>query len=218
MEGKKESRHRAQKVFITEILEGTLKTEEKEAILFLKTPTKEIYRLNIIAVVVGKEKRGSAINLFIDDSTGKITIRFFEDNTVATAAAVGDVLLVIGKTRSYQEEKYISPEIVKKIDHLWLKVRSLELAAITNHNQEHEEEKQIKEEKEDKSNQDTQSESDLLPFEKIIKLIKKMDTGEGVFIEEIIEKSSLRDAEKILEKMLEKGDLFQNQPGRVKVL
>ena len=48
-------------------------------------------------------------------------------------------------------------------------------------------------------------------------LIKELDPGEGVPIEVIIEKSDLEDAEKLLKKMLEKGDIFQNQPGKVKI-
>lgn len=215
MEKKKDYRRAAQKVFIKEITEGTLVAEEKELIPIIKTLTKEIYRMNIIAVVVGKEKRGSAINLLIDDSTGKIPVRFFENNSIANEAAVGDVLLIIGKTRSYQEEKYISPEIVKKVDSLWLKVRSLELAETIYYKIEQEEKKEIKQEE---KSEDILSEYSYLPFEKITKLIKEMDSGEGVFIEEIIEKSSLKDIEKILEKMMEKGDIFQNLPGKVKVL
>lgn len=216
MEKKNNFRRAAQKVFINEIIEGILIVEEKELISVLKTSTKKIYRLNVIAVVVGKEKRGSATNLLIDDSTSKITIRFFEDNDVANATVIGDVLLIIGKTRSYQEEKYISPEIVKKVDPLWLKVRSLELASLAHLKKENEEKNDKK--NEEKNDENKQYEYNLLHFEKIARLIKEMDAGEGVFIEEIIEKSSLRNIEKILEKMMEKGDIFQNQPGRVKAL
>ena len=49
-------------------------------------------------------------------------------------------------------------------------------------------------------------------------LIKNLDTGEGAGIEELIEKSPLEQTEELLERMMKNGDVFQNMPGRVKVL
>jgi len=37
-------------------------------------------------------------------------------------------------------------------------------------------------------------------------------------IEEVLEKSLLTNSEKMLQKMLECGEIFENQPGKVKVL
>ena len=37
-------------------------------------------------------------------------------------------------------------------------------------------------------------------------------------MEEIISKSPLNNTEQLLEKMLESGEIFQNSPGKVKVL
>ena len=37
-------------------------------------------------------------------------------------------------------------------------------------------------------------------------------------MEDVIEKSSVEFTEKVLEQMLEKGDIFQIMPGKVKVL
>ena len=57
-----------------------------------------------------------------------------------------------------------------------------------------------------------------LPIQKIIHLITELDKGDGVFIEEIIEKSTLNETEKLIQNMLENGDIFQNYPGKIKVL
>ena len=76
-------------------------------------------------------------------------------------------------------------------------------------------------EKEDNTEEeisDNVKEDILLPIEKIKKIIEEMDTGDGVLIEEIISKSPLNDTEEVIEKMLEAGDIFQNLPGKVKVL
>ena len=37
-------------------------------------------------------------------------------------------------------------------------------------------------------------------------------------IEELISKSMLNDTEQLIEKMLENGDIYQNLPGKIKVL
>ena len=86
-----------------------------------------IYRVNIIAVIIGKEKVGMITNIQIDDGTGTITARLFEESKSFRPGEVGDVIQLIGKIRVYNEERYLSPEILKKIDATWLKVRSKEI-------------------------------------------------------------------------------------------
>ena len=46
--------------------------------------------------------------------------------------------------------------------------------------------------------------------------IKQQDRGEGVSVEEIIEKYS--DAQAVIERLQLQGDIFEVRPGRVKVL
>src|SRR3989344_559254 len=184
---------------------------------------KKVYRINLLATIVHKEFRGSMSNLLIDDGTGKITLRFFEENKSALNLEVGDVVLVVGKARRYNQEKYVFPEIVKKVNSLWLKLRSQELQIKTKMEQEKVildkpgPEKKI--ENKDENNVEEIEENDpLLPYQKISKLISELDRGEGVLIEEILEKSPLEKTEELLEKMLENGDIFQNMPGKVRVL
>ena len=57
-----------------------------------------------------------------------------------------------------------------------------------------------------------------LPSQKIMGIIKELDKGSGAFIEEIIERSPLEETEKIIEKMLESGEIFKNMPGKIKAL
>ena len=110
----------------------------------------------------------------------------------------------------------------------WLKVRMLELQGMVELDVKKEEispsivEEKIVETIEkpiiEEISEETKEQEKLLPIEKITQLIKKLDQGEGVLIEEIIEQSILDDTEQLIEKMMESGDIFQNQPGRVKVL
>ena len=52
-----------------------------------------------------------------------------DENESIKNTFIGNICCVVGKIRVYNNEKYISPEIFKKVDLLWLKVRSLELSA-----------------------------------------------------------------------------------------
>ena len=59
---------------------------------------------------------------------------------------------------------------------------------------------------------------DVNPYLKLLELIQSLDSGSGVALEIIISESTFPDTEVILQKMMETGDIFQNMPGKVKVL
>ena len=239
----------ALKIAVQELLNSQYIQENEQTPNYLLTDSNQkIYRLNVMGIILGKEKQGAITNLLFDDGTGKITLRVFEENGVVNSLNVGDAILSIGKLRIYNQEKYIAPEIMKKIDNLWLKLRALELKELIGEKDafvEEEKEKIVKEVKENQSEEKDNSktiiekeiinesskiveeiedeitdvkEDELLPVQKIINLIKELDTGEGVMIEELISKSILNDTEQLIEKMLENGDIYQNLPGKVKVL
>lgn len=219
-------RRSAVKIFIKELFIGEYVPGDEETPSHLITHFGEkIFRLNIMAAIVNKEKAGTITNFLLDDNSEKITVRLFEENKTVENMNIGDVINVIGKLRTFNNEKYISPEIIKKINSLWLKVRLMELAWTEKKFYSRDQEELIKEitpetiepgkkiEKEIIANNE-----DIFPFQKICKLVSEMDKGEGAFIEEIIEKSPFQGTEEIIEKMLEKGNLFQNLPGRVRIL
>lgn len=234
MEEKKTfSRQIAVKTTFNELLEGEYIKEEEQNPNYLLTKSGEkIYRLNALGIILGKEKQGEIQNFYLDDGTGKIILRSFEPNPKLDSLQVGDTILVLGKLRVYNQEKYISPEIIKKIDPLWLKVRSLELKELFSEKKEIKIEMEKVGSKEVISDKESSEEEELieedeivveekvemLPLEKVKHLIKEMDQGSGVLIEELISKSPLNETEQIIEKMLEKGEIFQNLPGRIKVL
>ncbi|MBI2662203.1 hypothetical protein HYX11_01980 [Candidatus Woesearchaeota archaeon] len=232
MEQKLPLRNQAIKIIISELLSGTYIQENEQNPNYLLTRNNQkIYRLNVIAIIVQKEVVGTITNLLIDDGSGRIITRSFEENKTIHTLNIGDVIIIIGKLRAFNQEKYISPEIIKRIYPLWLKLRSLELKEKFSNAEYPQKENTAKETnmsleitaQENKNNkeiimEETIQEEPLLPFQKIIKLIKELDCGDGVLIEEIIEKSPLNKTENILEKMLQNGDIFQNNPGKVKVL
>lgn len=208
-------------LLLSEYLEG----EDQKPNYLLTPEQQKIFRLNILATVVNKEQQGAITNFLIDDGTEKIILRFFEENKTSKNITIGDVLLIIGRIRIFRQEKYISPELVKKINPLWLKVRFLELKKSSKELVETSKiiktSKPIRVETKNKSDFliDAPREENLdLPNQKLKDLISELDSGKGVFIEEIIEKSPLEKTEQLLEKMLEAGEIFQNIPGKVKIL
>ena len=127
-ENKSFFRFPAEKISIQELEEGEyIEEKEQNPNYLLVNKNKKIFRINIIATLVHKELRGSVTSILIDDGSGKITLRIFEENKTAFHLEVGDVVQVIGKIRIFNQEKYIFPEIIKKINPVWLKVRSLEV-------------------------------------------------------------------------------------------
>jgi hypothetical protein len=68
------------------------------------------------------------MNISIDDGTGNLIIRTFEETDIAKGLKIGDIIKVIGRPREFNDIKYIVPEILKKIeDTKWIEVRQKEL-------------------------------------------------------------------------------------------
>ena len=151
-------------------------------------------------ISVGRDAEFNKYVLIIDDSSGKIFVRTFNDNKIIDKINIGEVILIIGRPREYNDEKFIMPEIIKKIDNKkWIDFRRLELKPVIL-------KREIKYEK--ISN----------PSEKIFKLIKEFDNGEGANFNDIVNKSNIKDSEKIIKILLSEGEIFQNSPGKLKVL
>ncbi len=254
-------RYPAIKAAIKDLEEGQyIEEQDQNPNYILIQGRTKIVRINVMATIVHKEMRGTITNVLIDDGTAKITLRFFEENKAALDLEIGEVVLIIGRVRVYNQEKYIFPEIVKKINPLWLKLRSQELQkqegdkergerGTENKNPNHSNPQSIFNPASVRSTiasnavldlaknkngisiqipilkaeegiitEEIEENNPLLPFQKLSKLIAELDKGEGVLIEEILEKSLLDKTEELLEKMLENGDIFQNTPGKVRVL
>lgn len=166
----------------------------------------KVSRINIIGTIVDKSENSGFQNVLMDDGSGKISVRFFQDYKLANGVNIGDIVLVIGRIREYGIERYIVPEIMRRIDDKrWVEVRKLEL----------------------KSKRPVQSivvpvnkqvPNIVSPLQNIYALIKKLDTGDGADIGSVIENAHQPDAEKMITSLLEKGEIFEVRKGKVKVL
>lgn len=172
---------------------------------YLQLKNISVSRVNVIATLVYKSEQDANPIGIIDDGTGKIMLRAFDNRGILSKTDVGDVILIIGKIREYNNERYLIPEIVKKLDNEgWVNVRKFEVSQseVTN------------------VSIDTKTPLEVAAnnsYEEIYLLIKNLDRGEGVAIEEII-KSSDKGSEAIINRLLENGDIFEVRPGKLKVL
>lgn len=193
----------AVKVWIHDILNATHHPDEENTNTLILKDTRNIFRVNILAIVINKTN-DAIQTLDLEDGTGHIYARIFENDKI-TPADVGDCILLIGRPREYQHTKYIAAEIIKKInDPLWITIRKLENPKTHYPSQE--------------QTAETSIQPPINDTQKILDLITAKDTGSGAEYEEIIHESHLPNAETIIKLLLENGDIFHVSPGKIKLL
>ncbi|MBU1198449.1 MAG: hypothetical protein KKF46_08695 [Nanoarchaeota archaeon] len=190
---------------VNDLLNGSFVKTEGWNPSYFSTAYGDISRVNLTGVIVSKEQGGSVV---IDDGSGRILLRSFENDAFENIN-VGDLVLIIGRPRIYNEQKYVLPEIVKKIEQKWGVYRQLKLEVLR---------KKIKVKKVENRipvKGDTQP---VNYFQKILEFIKDLDTGEGAETEEVIKRSQAKNAEELIQKLIEEGEIFEVRPGKLKIL
>ncbi|MAG39817.1 hypothetical protein CMI41_02515 [Candidatus Pacearchaeota archaeon] len=197
-------RNTAFKLRIGDLLKGTpFKAEEK--FLFLELGDKKVSRVNILANCVDKfiqdgEKKYASLT--VDDASGQIRLKSFgEDIETIKELTQGDTLQIVGNVREWNDEIYIIPEIVKKVDPRWLLVRKLE----------------IQKSKKDLP-VDAESKNELR--EQIMKGIKDAEVEGGLDTEKLImDLDASPDAVNLeIKKLLEEGLIYEPRPGILRYL
>lgn len=215
-EQKFQKRQIAYKVRVGDILNSRYVKTEGLIPNYLEINSQEVSRVNIIGVIVEKSETNSYKTLEIDDGTGKISARIFEDKTHLENISVGDIVLIIGKPREFSSEKYILIETIKKVDPAWAKARKIEL-----------EKNKPVDEVPAQGEAGVLSGSSLIeeevinssstPANNVIKLIKGLDKGDGVAIDNIPSKG-INGLDNIIDMLLKDGSIFEVRPGKFKVL
>ncbi|MEK6857420.1 MAG: hypothetical protein AABX39_02415 [Nanoarchaeota archaeon] len=234
----------ATKVWIGRILNGKYvkEVEEEKQNHVLLNDGRKIYRANLIATIVGIDIEDRSI--FVDDGTGRIKVKSFDEKFPKENFSLGDVVLVIGKIREFGE-KYILLEIIKKItDKRWIEVRKKELGEVKKEEKESEEKKEDFEQKENIVEDIKENRTDT-----ILSVIRNLDEGDGADLDQVLlalsttatekdieefEKTSRKSNsskitqnkndnikeyfESFIEKLLNEGEIFQTKPGKIKVL
>lgn len=215
-EEKQIERQTAKIVSIKEIINGNyVKQEGWDPNYILTTKNETVSRANIIGVVVTVPESGQSV--FIDDGTGKIEARTFEDNGMFKNITIGDIIIIIGKPRSYNEEIYINAEIIRKISNKgWLEYRKKEINLKNILMPDIKKNINIEPEVIKQEDIEESSDEEIDKVDSILNKIKELDKGAGCDVSELIE--IYADAENIVESLLLKGEIFEITPGKIKVL
>lgn len=220
----------AHKVTISDLNEGRyVKEEGWEPNYVAISDGRRVSRANILAIVVSKtEDNADYRGLVIDDGSGKINIRAFGAEIDFSAFNIGDLVIIIGRPREFNGQKYIVPEIIKKMENRkWIDVRKLELQIARKKFsgvqfekvKQKDFEEEIVGEDHDMIESKNETTADIEnPFQLVLSLIKAMDKGDGTDVAEVCIKSKLDNAEEIIMDLLKEGEVFEVRPGRVKIL
>jgi uncharacterized protein len=168
-----------------------------ERFSFLELGDKKLARVNIVANIVEKylSEDKNYLSLTIDDASGQLRIKVFGDEIQRfESLGQGDTVMVVGLLRSYNNELYISPEIIKVKDPRYLLVRKLEF---------------------DKNIQKPlDTNKILIVADQVLNKIKNSEP-EGIsgdkLINEIKESSEIINQE--IKKALEQGIIYEPRPG-----
>lgn len=188
-----------------------------------------ISRVNIIAVIISINED----SITIDDGSERIRLVGFDNNYLFQNKEIGDIVMVIGKPRMYNNGLYIYPEIIKKVDKKWVDFRKKELEAFADEKIESlnfskdkkieniEDKKHFeKSDQELAKNKFEENKSQTAPssYEEIIDIVKRLDKGNGADITDITKESDDTNIEEKIQKLINTGELFEIRRGRIKVL
>ena len=195
----------AYKVRIGQINEAKQNIEgEQGRLRNIEIDGKEVVRVNLVANVIdkflqeGEKKYGS---LGLDDASGQIKVKLFGDDTKKIESFnQGDTVLVIGLVRLWNNELYLTPEIIKKKGPSFLLVRKLEVEAQT------------------PKTLDRSQIADLK--DKILTMVKTAEADGGIDIEKIIMelKEPPNTINNEIKKLLEDGLCYEPRPGKLRYL
>ena len=143
-----------------------------------------------------ERKSGTVI---IDDGTEVISVRAWENEFhLIDNLVIGQLIDLIGRVRMYNDEVYLTPEIIKQVKPDWFVLRKLELSA--------------EEPKEVVKNEDSELK------EKLFKLIKEKGS-EGALMDDLVavagDKIICRE---LLRRLIDDDLIFEPRAGRYKAV
>jgi RPA family protein len=207
----------AHKVWIQDLYGGKYIKQEGWNPNYVLLGETEISRVSILATVVGKfiSEDANYGTVTLDDGSETIRVKAFGPDVVKIKKArISDIVRFVGKVKQYENELYLSPEIIRKVtDPNWVIVQRIELGAPKK-----QEKKEIQVAKE--VAEDVIKENDDTLTKKMMDFIRDNDKGDGTDVEKIIEHSELgpEEAKNILIGLLKSGELFEPRKGKLRVL
>jgi RPA family protein len=182
---------------------------DNERFSFLELGDKKVIRINLVGNIVDKyESEGESkyLSLTLDDGSGQIKLKCFGDDSDKFRNILqGQTILVIGLLRVFNNEIYVSPEIIKEIDIRYLLIRKLEIEKERNKN----------------NNPSMQRGQINAARDRILEMVKNSETQGGLETDYLI--INLREISPAvinqeLKRLLEDGIIFEPRPGKVRWL
>ena len=175
----------------------------------VRTDRGMIARASVIGVMIAKDEK----TFSIDDGTNIISVRSFDP--VPVLANVGDIVLVIGRPREYNGERYLVLEICKRLRNpSWVQYRRRELQWLVAPQPSVAAPKHVQVLPE--ITEPVPVEPVKNPFEAVVQAIRDLDAGSGADIEEVL--SRVPEGNGFIQTLIEEGEIFEIKPGRLKVL
>ncbi|MEK6904003.1 MAG: OB-fold nucleic acid binding domain-containing protein [Nanoarchaeota archaeon] len=194
----------------------------------------KVSRVNIIATVVDSftSPDNNYSTIVLDDGSAEVRVRAFkEDVSMFSSIKIGDIVLVVGRTRKYNDEIYILPEIIRKIDNPnWEVLRKFELlrdygapekveielsVAVSDTGAKYEKQGELEEPPEEGKIEITSGTSS--GRQKIISFIEKQEEAS---VNSIVQDSGLAQEEvnAVLKELLKEGEIYQPRPGYFRIV
>jgi len=195
------------KLRIGEILRGKPQVtidEGRERFNFLELGNRKIVRVNVVANVIDKfssEGEKKFATLTLDDATGQINVKTFGNEVdLFNEISQGQTLMIIGVLRTFNNELYILPEIIKQADPRYLLIRKLEIEKTMPKEVKKEELSAVK--------------------DQLTARIKEEEKNEGIDTEKLIMEINANPEmiNQELRRLLEEGIIYEPRPGRVRYL
>lgn len=224
-------RYPAVKTWIWNLLQGRHIPQEGAEPMYVLAGRQKILRANLFGVIVSKDETPTTSTIIIDDGSGKIMVRSFDNPALFSSYPIGEIINLIGRPREFMNEVYLVPEIIKKIDNPALvELRKMELASVPRLEAAKEQREQARHEQQ-LPIQETSSAAPMRANEEIdiadttkgkkndmVSIIRELDTGGGAELEEVLQKTTASNAQVLLNSLILSGDVFEVRPGRLKVL
>lgn len=220
----------AYKMHIKDIVNGNYSGEG-----FISFGQLQVNRVRIMGTVVQKfiaEDNGYGF-FILDDGTETIRVRSFKDSVdLIKTVEIGDMIDVFGRVRKYEEEIYVIPEILRKVEEPnFYILRKLELKkqdkkiikaeapkpAEAKHAEQPDE---IVEELIDTGAVKPHAGEAVNPRRKVVDCIAGFDKGEGVEVDKLMKGCGLSEeiVERVLTDLMNEGEIFEPRAGKVKIL
>lgn len=172
----------------------------------------KVSRVNLVASIISvyENQDKTMKSVEVDDGSGSISLKAWSENiNLLNNLDIGTTCLIIGRPRKNNDQIFVTPEIIKKIDMNWVKFRKLELENLYG--------KRDKVENKSSVDNKTMEEPVEGPRQKVLNILEK--SGEIKF-QDLVDKSGVNEVElkKIIDELLKEGEIFEPKPSYLRVV